>query len=150
MSIEIRKARVHDARSIAQYNCAMAQETEGHTLDMATLSAGVLAVFERPERGSYWVAERDGKVVGCLLVTHEWSDWRNGDIWWIQSVYVVPAVRRCGVFTALYRAVEAAARAQAEVCGLRLYVEQGNAVAQAVYQRLGMRDSGYRVMEAFF
>jgi ribosomal protein S18 acetylase RimI-like enzyme len=94
------------------------------------------------------VAELDGRVVGQLMVTYEWSDWRNGAFWWIQSVYVLPEARRCGAFSALYSHVERLAKATPGVCGLRLYVELANERAQATYRRCGMTDAGYRVMEA--
>lgn len=135
---------------IVDANAAMALETEHKTLDRDVLARGVAGVFEVPSRGSYLVAERDGAAVGCLLVTREWSDWRDGEWWWIQSVYVSPAARRSGVFRALYAEAERRARAADGVVGLRLYVENDNSAAQATYRSLGMHDARYRVFERGF
>lgn len=136
----------------------MAQETEGKRLPPHTVRAGIEAGLADPAKARYFIAMHDalagadtiGVPAGTLMLTREWSDWRNGDWWWIQSVYVVPEFRRHGVFAALYRHVEALARATPDVVGLRLYVERDNAGAQAVYERLGMRDAGYRILEALF
>jgi ribosomal protein S18 acetylase RimI-like enzyme len=135
---------------IAESNAAMALETEHKQLDLALLMRGVAAVFDDPRRGFYLIAERAGVAVACLLVTREWSDWRNGDWWWIQSVYVSTTARRCGVFSALYAEVERRTRETPGVVGLRLYVEYENASAQATYVALGMRDAGYRLLETEF
>lgn len=145
----IRSATPDDASSIADFNIRMAMETENLALDPSTIFPGVRAIFVDPSRGQYFVAEIAGSVVGCLLITHEWSDWRNGDIWWIQSVYVQPDARRKGVFTGLYRHVEKVARAAGAV-GLRLYMEEENKTAQATYERLGMNLTHYRVLEEMF
>jgi len=123
----------------------MALETEDKPLDRDLLTRGVAAVFDDPARGFYLVAERAGERAGCLLITREWSDWRCGDWWWIQSVYVLPAVRRHGVFRALYDHVDAQARATPGVVGLRLYVEWENARAQATYRALGMEQEHYHL-----
>lgn len=144
-----RRAQIADASVIAAFNQAMALETEHKSLDPAVVGAGVLAVLDDDRRGFYLVAERAGVVVGCLMVTYEWSDWRNADFWWIQSVYVRPDSRRQGVYATLYREIERQARA-AGACGLRLYVENDNQTATATYQRLGMTDAHYRVMEQSF
>ena len=128
----------------------MAEETEGKQLDPEVVGRGVQAVLEQPARGRYLVALRDATVVGALMLTYEWSDWRCGDWWWIQSVYVTPPARRSGVFSALYRHVLAEAEARGDVCGLRLYVENDNTRAQQTYAALGMRDAAYRVMEQAF
>lgn len=136
----------------------MAQETEGKTLQPDTVRAGIEAGLADPAKARYFIAMHDalagadtiGVPAGTLMLTREWSDWRNGNWWWIQSVYVMPEFRRHGVFAALYRHVEARARATPDVVGLRLYVERDNAGAQAVYERLGMRDAGYRILEALF
>lgn len=146
MTLSIRPATVADAPALCAWNAAMARETEHLELDAAVLARGVRAVFEQPQRGFYLVAERDGEAVGSLLVTFEWSDWRNGDYWWIQSVYVVPGARRDGVFRALYAEVERRARA-AKAASLRLYVETENSRAQATYERLGMRRCHYAMYE---
>lgn len=147
--VTIRSARPGDARTFARWNAAMALETEGKRLDPAALERGARGVFDRPERGFYLVAERGEAEVGGLLVTYEWSDWRNGDFWWIQSVYVEPAARRSGVFRALYDEVIRRARAAGAV-GVRLYVEKENTVAQAAYHTLGMRTSDYLMLETIF
>lgn len=145
--LAIRTARPDEAGLLAGFAAAMAWETEHKRLDAAIVGRGVAAVFEQPSRGRYYVAERGGAVVGTLLVTYEWSDWRGGDWWWIQSVYVVETARRHGVFRSLYRHLLDAAQATPGVCGLRLYVEHENARAQATYASLGMHDAGYRMLE---
>lgn len=146
--LQIRTATIADVPTLAAWAQAMALETERKRLDPATVNAGVHAVLEQPRRGIYYLAVRDAIPVGTLMLTWEWSDWRCGDWWWIQSVYVAPAWRRQGVYRALHAHVQALAAASAEVCGLRLYVERDNAAAQRTYQALGMRDAGYRVYEA--
>jgi len=143
----VRPATPADAEIITANNAAMAAETERRALDPETLRAGVGRVLADPARGVYYLAERDGKVVGQLLITREWSDWRDAWFWWIQSVYVAPEARRQGVYRALYQHGYAAARGQPDVCGLRLYVEQDNTAAQRVYERLGMRRAVYRLYE---
>ncbi|WP_240316231.1 GNAT family N-acetyltransferase [Salinibacter ruber] len=143
----IRRATLDDAETLVRFNEAMAEETEDKTLDPETVRAGVRAVFDTPEQAFYFVAERDGEVVGSLMITTEWSDWRNADFWWIQSVYVRPSARRTGVYAALYREVRRRAREADGVCGLRLYVEQDNAAAQAAYETLGMNEPPYRMYE---
>jgi ribosomal protein S18 acetylase RimI-like enzyme len=148
-SFSLRRARTSDASLIAEFNQAMALETEGKALNPALVQAGVLAVLKEPRRGFYLLAERAGMVVAGLMITYEWSDWRNADFWWIQSVYVVPAARRQGAYRALYREIEDQARA-AGACGLRLYVENDNHSAISTYSRLGMVDARYRVMEQSF
>ncbi|WP_430392051.1 N-acetyltransferase family protein [Dyella sp. 20L07] len=149
MTIRIRAAERSDITSIAQWNVAMAWETEQKTLDPAVLMRGVAAVFDEPRRGFYLVAERDGEPSGCLLVTYEWSDWRAGDFWWIQSVYVVEAARRFGVFRQLYEDVQRRAE-QAGAVGLRLYVETENERAQRTYAGLGMNRCHYFMYETEF
>jgi ribosomal protein S18 acetylase RimI-like enzyme len=144
--LQIRAAEPGDLASLVQWNAAMAWETEQKRLDPAILARGVAGVFEQPQRGFYLVAERDGAAVASLLVTREWSDWRNGDFWWIQSVYVIPAARRRGVFRALYAEVERRAAAAGAV-GLRLYVETENRHAQATYAGLGMQRCHYFMYE---
>jgi ribosomal protein S18 acetylase RimI-like enzyme len=149
--IRIRPATPDDAQVIADYNAAMALETEHKRLAPDTVRAGVARGIASPAEARYFVAETGGDgggaVVGQLMVTFEWSDWRNGTFWWVQSVYVHPEHRGRGVFKALYRHVEHLARA-AGACGLRLYVERENARAQEVYRKLGMADAGYAVFEA--
>ena len=140
-----RPATVADIDVIVQFNAAMAVETEAKTLDPKVLRAGVAAVLAEARRGFYLIAEHAGEVAGCLMITYEWSDWRNGDWWWLQSVYVRPEHRRGGVFRALYAEVERLARARADVVGLRLYVERDNVHAQHTYQSLGMHEDAYRM-----
>ena len=146
--ITIRPARADEAELLATWAEAMAWETEHKRLDPATVRRGVRGVFEQPGRGRYFMAERNGEVAGTLMVTYEWSDWRHGDWWWIQSVYVAPAHRRQGVYAALYAHLKALAQASENVCGLRLYVERGNTPAQRTYTSLGMADAGYLMFEA--
>lgn len=146
MTFTIRPARLIDAPTLTAFNAAMAWETERLMLDPALLAAGVLAGLADPNKARYFVAEADGRVVGQLMLTLEWSDWRNGVIWWIQSVYIEPSARRQGVFTTLYRHVEQLAKADGAV-GLRLYVEQHNHAGQQTYTQLGMKLTEYRVME---
>ncbi len=147
MPLLIRAATPADLPELVAWNAAMAWETEHKRLDPETLRRGISGVFEQDRRGFYLIAERDGVAVGSLLVTYEWSDWRCGDFWWIQSVYVVPAARRGGVFRALYAAVAQRA-ADAGAVGLRLYVETGNQHAQATYAGLGMQRCHYWMYEA--
>lgn len=146
VALIIRAANPSDLVHLVAWNAAMAWETEQKTLDPATLERGVNAIFEQPRRGFYLIAERDGEAVGSLLVTYEWSDWRCGDFWWIQSVYVTPDARRSGVFRALYAAVQERA-GEAEAVGLRLYVETENRRAQDTYADLGMERCHYWMYE---
>ena len=145
--ITVRAATDADADIIAAFNVAMARETEYKTLTPGTVLAGVRGLLSRPDYGFYLVAEVGGAVAGCLLVTFEWSDWRNSLFWWIQSVYVHLDFRRRGVFTALYREVEARAVTEPGVCGLRLYVEQDNEAARGTYRALGMSQTPYQIFE---
>jgi len=145
VEVRVRAAHADDCEILAAFNAEMAIETEAKTLDPATLRAGVGRVLTEPARGFYLVAEIDGVVAGCLMVTFEWSDWRNGDWWWLQSVYVLPEYRRHGVFRALYADVERRAVEHADVVGIRLYVERDNARAQRTYASLGMHEDHYRM-----
>lgn len=147
MSETIRLGQIRDTAALTRFNVAMAWETEQKRLDEVTVAGGVRTLIDNASAGFYLVAEHGGQVVAGLLVTYEWSDWRNGVFWWIQSVYVLPEYRRRGVFTRLYRHVESMARARGDVCGLRLYVEQNNAAAQATYKNLGMDETHYDVYE---
>ena len=148
-TIHVRSATLDDASIIADFNIRMAMETELLALDPSVIFPGVRALFDDPSRGQYFVAEVRNQVVGCLMITHEWSDWRNGDIWWIQSVYVHPDFRRQGVFSALYRHSANMARS-AKAVGLRLYMEQENSTAQATYQKLGMHVTHYQMLQQMF
>lgn len=143
----IRKAELRDAAAIAGFNSAMALETEGKALLPERVNPGVLRLLNDPSLGFYVVAEQAGNVVGSLMVTNEWSDWRNGLFWWIQSVYIVPAARRQGVYRALYDFVRDMARADPGICGFRLYVEKDNTTAQRTYSSLGMEPTDYLVYE---
>lgn len=149
-NLVIRRATPADNETIAVFNERMAWETESVRLDAARIRSGVQSVLQDESKGFYLVAERDGEVIGQLMVTFEWSDWRNGNFWWIQSVYVHPDFRGQGVYSMLYRQLEAAARQTESVCGLRLYVEQENSRASEVYQRLGMSMTAYRLLETDF
>ena len=145
--IRVRAACGADLDVLVEFNLALAQETEDHALDPEHLRAGVLRALRDPTRGRYTVAEVGGAAVGSLLVTREWSDWRDRWFWWIQSVYVLPGHRRRGVYSALHRSVVEAARAAGDVCGVRLYVETENRAAQTTYERLGMRRARYHMYE---
>lgn len=150
----IRAANLDDVESIITFSAAMALETENRQLDLARLREGTLSLLNTPSYGFFMVAEiRDGeqrRLIGQLMITYEWSDWRNGVFWWIQSVYVDPPSRRRGVFRRIHEAVVSQAKADVKVCGLRLYVEQDNHTAQAVYQRVGLKRSVYKVYEEDF
>jgi ribosomal protein S18 acetylase RimI-like enzyme len=146
----IRDARAEDAATIALFNTAIASETEDHILDQEVLARGVDAVLSDSSKGRYWIAEVDGEIVGQIMVTYEYSDWRNGVIWWIQSVYVREDQRRTGVFSSLYRHVESLSRSDEGVAGIRLYVENSNKRAQDTYSSLGMQMRDYRIMEVDF
>jgi len=150
MNFSIRDATVSDAATIADFNARMAEETEGRTLDPDIIGPGVAAILTDQTKGRYWVATSGETIIGQLMVTYEWSDWRNGSIWWIQSVYVHGDYRRRGVFSALYRHVESLARRDPQVCGIRLYVERENDRAQRTYESLGMDMTDYRVMQSIF
>jgi ribosomal protein S18 acetylase RimI-like enzyme len=147
MPLAIRRATPADAPVVVEFNRRLAEETEGVVLDLALLRAGVASALADPAKTLYFVAEDEGVVVGQLALTYEWSDWRNGWIWWIQSVYVCAEARRRGVFRALYEHVHDLARRDPGVIGLRLYVEHENHAAQETYRRLGMERTRYLVLE---
>ncbi len=153
MNISVRDATKADIERIVEFQQAMAQETEGRTLDAETVRRGISAVFDAPQKGFYIVAaadtdERDApQVVGSLLITYEWSDWSSATFWWIQSVYVDAAWRRRGVYRTLYEHVLESARSEGGICGIRLYVERTNVVAQQTYRSLGMQKSHYDMYE---
>ena len=144
--ITIRKAIPEDASTIVDFQQKMAWETEHITLVHDVITSGVNAVFTSPALGQYWVAEDDGKVVASLLITNEWSDWRNANVWWFQSVYVLPAYRRTGIFRSMYSNIRNEADKQG-VAGLRLYVETNNSRAQKTYEALGMKSEHYTMYE---
>lgn len=148
--ILIRHATPADVPVLAAFNVAMARETEDKTLTEEVVIAGVHELVTKTDLGFYLVAEADGELAGCLAITFEWSDWRNGLFWWIQSVYVHPDHRRKGVFRQLYERVTAEAQKLDNVCGVRLYVEKENTNAQRTYLRLGMSETDYRLFEIEF
>jgi GNAT superfamily N-acetyltransferase len=144
--INIRKAVPADAPAITEFQQKMAWETEKLMLAEDVITLGVKAVFSDTTKGRYYVAESKGKVIASLLVTYEWSDWRNRNIWWLQSVYVLPAFRRKGVFSAMYNVILEEA-GKNNVGGLRLYVETNNKIAQTTYESLGMKCQHYLMYE---
>jgi len=145
----VRKALEKDAGTIVQFNCAMALETEGKTLDSDVVMRGVRSLFQNPQYGFYLVAEVEESIAGQLMVTYEWSDWRNGLFWWIQSVYILRESRRQGVFKALYEFVLTECK-NSNGCGIRLYVDSHNVKAKKTYKSLGMRLAHYDMMEVDF
>lgn len=145
-----RPAVLADLEVLVRFSAAMALETEGRVLDQERLRQGTRAVLESNDKGFYLVTERGSVVEGQLLVTYEWSDWRNGVFWWIQSVYVEPSARRQGVYRTLHDYVVQEARRRGDVCGVRLYVEQDNRGAQAAYARMDMNRTGYCIYERDF
>jgi len=147
MAITIRQAGLADAAVIAEFNRLLAEETEGKTLDPVVLARGVAACLLDPVKGIYYLAEDGGVVQGQVGLTYEFSDWRDGWFWWIQSVYVRKEARRQGVFRALYDHVYRNACADPTAIGLRLYVEKENAAAKRTYRQLGMEESGYVLLE---
>lgn len=145
--INVRDAVLDDAAVIADFNLRLAWESEGKRLDPATVERGVGLALTKPEMCRYFVAEIEGRVVGQTMITFEWSDWRAGVFWWIQSVYVSAEHRRAGVFRALFEHIRQLAQTGSDTCGLRLYVEEHNTAALATYQRLGMSPSGHLLFE---
>lgn len=144
--MRIRLATPADAAVLVEFNAAMALETEGKNLLPEVIGAGVRGLLDNPVAGFYVLAETE-RVVAALMITKEWSDWRNGSFWWIQSVYVRPEARRQGVYRRLYRHVQEMAAKDPQVCGFRLYVERENSAAQAAYAALGMKETRYCVFE---
>ena len=144
--MRIRLATSADAAVLVEFNAAMALETEGKNLLPEVIGAGVRGLLDNPVAGFYVLAETE-RVVAALMITKEWSDWRNGSFWWIQSVYVRPEARRQGVYRRLYRHVQEMAAKDPQVCGFRLYVERENSAAQAAYAALGMKETRYLVFE---
>jgi len=143
----IRKATIMDAAAIAEFNLKMAKETEGMDLIPEVINAGVRNMINNPQMGFYLVAEEANIIQASLMVTTEWSDWRNGLFWWIQSVYVQPQYRRMGLYRKLYDKVKTLAEGESNVCGFRLYVENENVVAQKTYRELGMKETDYQMFE---
>lgn len=146
--MEIRIADIKDANNLVEFNQAMALETEGKRLETAVLQSGVEAVFNDEKKGFYVVAEdENGKIIGGLMITFEWSDWRDKWFWWIQSVYILPEARGQKLYKRMYDFVKAKARNNGNVCGFRLYVEKENINAQNVYEKCGMESSHYLMYE---
>jgi ribosomal protein S18 acetylase RimI-like enzyme len=148
--VTVRPARLSDLETLVRFSAAMADETEGRSLDLERLRRGTAAVLASPEHGYYLVAERSSQVIAQLLLTYEWSDWRNGVFWWIQSVYVEPTMRRRGVYRTMHDCVMRDAHRRADVCGIRLYVAHDNGAAQTAYARLGMGLTNYHLYEYDF
>jgi GNAT superfamily N-acetyltransferase len=147
-NMNIRKATQKDASTIIDFQQKMAWETEQMILVPEIIYKGVTAVFHNTTRGQYWVAEEGGNVIASLLLTYEWSDWRNSDVWWFQSVYVLPEWRRKGIFRSMYLCIKEEAETKG-VAGLRLYVETNNSGAQKTYEALGMNSGHYKMYEWF-
>lgn len=150
MTLSIRAATADDCPVLVTFNQELAQATEGKVLDAERLARGIARVLADPVRGRYLVAEWDGRPVGCLMLTREWSDWRDAWFWWIQSVFVAAEARRRGVYRALHERVLSQARAAGDVCGLRLYVERSNTSAQSTYRSVGMGPGAYELYEVDF
>jgi GNAT superfamily N-acetyltransferase len=149
MPIHVRAATIADADLVCEFNSKLALESEGKTLDAGLLKPGVRKALADGNKGRYFLAEYGGQIVGQLGVTYEWSDWRNGWFWWIQSVYVRPEARRRGVFRALFQHVQQEAQDDPEVIGIRLYVERENHAAHGTYQAMGLEWTTYQVMELY-
>ena len=150
MKLTLRDTCLEDLEFIVRGNTDMARETENVTLDPALVRPGTLAVLQDRSLGRYFIAESGGRPVGQMMLTLEWSDWRNGAFWWVQSVFVEPDCRAQGVFSSLYRHVSELAAASPEVCGLRLYVDRANAKARHIYAHMGLHSTNYDVMEVVF
>lgn len=149
-NLVIRRCELRDVEALTEGNLALARETEAKGLDAATVRAGVRAVVADPTKGFYLVAEQGGRLVGQVMITYEWSDWRNAVFWWVQSVYVWPEHRRRGIFRRLHEELVAMAHRSGNVCGLRLYVEKENRKAQATYAALGLAPNHYEFYEIEF
>ena len=153
INTKIRVAAITDVPVIADFNVRIASETEGRRLPIDVVRDGVKALWDDPSRGTYYLAETTSTppvIAGQLLITYEWSDWRNGNFWWIQSVYVAEQFRGGGVFRALFHHIESLAKARKDVCGLRLYMDAHNAQARRAYERLGLKQTNYQVFETDF
>ena len=144
---EVREGRPQDAATIVDFQVRMARETEEFELDRDICSKGVAAVFNNPSLGRYYVVEKDGAILASLMITLEWSDWRNGYVWWIQSVFVVPEARGRGLYRALYEHIKEKVNESDSVRGVRLYVDLTNENAQQVYSKLGMNGDHYKLFE---
>ena len=151
LNLVVRKAVREDLANIKNFNQKMALETEGIYLEEETLASGIKALFDNSDRGFYLVSENpEFGALGTLAITFEWSDWRNGMFWWIQSVYVKKEARRQEVFTQMYKEVKFLAKKDPSACGVRLYVEKTNLTAQRTYAQLGMKETHYQMWEESF
>jgi GNAT superfamily N-acetyltransferase len=150
IKIKIRQADLGDAKVLADFNLRLAEETESLHLSPAVVEEGVAALLKDSSKGIYFVAEVDGTIIGQVMITYEWSDWRNGNIWWLQSVYVRHESRRQGVLRRLFEHLRTLAQAQPDVCGLRLYMHAENHRARKSYERLGLNETAYQVLELDF
>ena len=154
--LTVRLATLEDLETLTEFSATMAWETERRSLDRTRLRLGIRSIIQQSDRGLYFVAglrqdtQADTVLVGQLLITYEWSDWRNAQFWWIQSVFVHPSWRRKGVYRSMHRTIIDMARARPDVCGIRLYVEAGNRVAKHVYEQVGLCPSTYEVYESDF
>lgn len=145
---KIKQARRTDAELIIDFQHKMAKETENLELDKSLVGKGVKAVFDDPAKGVYYLADLNGEAAASLLITYEWSDWRNAWVWWIQSVYVLPEYRRQGIFQAMYRHITKLSESRSDVGGIRLYVDLTNTRARKVYENIGMNGDHYQLFEA--
>jgi len=148
--IQIRYGALGDVKTLSSFNIAMAEETEAKKLDPEIAEKGVENLINQPGKGFYLVAEYGQSIAGSLMITKEWSDWRNGFFWWIQSVYVLPEFRRKGIFRNLYRKVKSLADEKQDVCGIRLYVDKNNKTAIKTYETMGMEKTDYFLFETEF
>ena len=146
----IRMAEERDLETLAKFNIALAWETEQKELELPVITRGLQTLLKNPRRGFYTVAEVAERVVGCIMITYEWSDWRCGQFWWIQSVYVDPEFRRRGIFRRLYEFLKDRAARENNVCGFRLYVEHSNHAGQSTYAGVGMKEISYKFFEESF
>jgi len=149
MTIEVRRATAADLDCVCEFNRLLALETEGKNLEPELLRSGATALLADAAKGHYFLAHEDGRVLGQTGLSYEWSDWRNGWFWWLQSVYVRPEARRRGVFRLLFESIRQAARLDPQVIGVRLYVEANNTRAQTTYRKMGLEPTTYQVMEQF-
>jgi ribosomal protein S18 acetylase RimI-like enzyme len=147
ISVSVRKSTPADIDVLADFQQRLAKESENFSLDLNTVKKGILAMFDDPCRGTYFIAEVDGVIAGCHSITYEWSDWRNGMVWWLQSVYVVEKFRKAGVFRAMFEHLQSIIKNDLQVVGLRLYVDKSNSAAQKVYASIGMNGDHYAVFE---
>ena len=148
--LSVRSAEDRDLETLAKFNIALAWETEQKRLELPVVTAGLQTLLKDSRHGFYTVAEVAGEVVGCIMITYEWSDWRCGSFWWIQSVYVSPEFRRQGIFSKLYEFLKEKASHEENVCGFRLYVEHSNLAGQSTYAGVGMKETSYKFYEESF